>query len=100
APPPRSSLSLHDALPIFSVVGTAAMIWVGGHILLVGAHELGWDWPYDLVHDAEHEVEGVAGVGGALAWLVNTAISAVIGLAVGRSEEHTSELQSRENLVC
>src|SRR5690606_40603414 len=24
----------------------------------------------------------------------------VVGLAVGRSEEHTSELQSRENLVC
>ncbi len=66
-----------------SLVGMAAMLWVGGHILLVGAHELGWDWPYDLVHDAEHLVEGVAGIGGVLAWLVNTAISALVGLAVG-----------------
>ena len=66
-----------------SIVGTAAMLWVGGHILLVGADELGWHWPYDLVHDLEESVHGAAGVGGLLAWLVNTAISAVIGLAVG-----------------
>ena len=66
-----------------SVVGTAAMVWVGGHILLAGAAELGWHGPYDLVHDAEHLVDDVAGVGGALAWLVNTAISAAVGLVVG-----------------
>ena len=36
-----------------SVVGTAAMLWVGGHILLVGADELGWHGPYDLVHKLE-----------------------------------------------
>ena len=28
-----------------SVIGTAAMLWVGGHILLVGFDELGWEWP-------------------------------------------------------
>ncbi len=66
-----------------SIVGTAAMLWVGGHILLVGAHELGWHWPYDLVHDAEHAVDGVPGIGGVLAWLVNTAISALVGVVVG-----------------
>jgi predicted DNA repair protein MutK len=70
-------------LTFLSVIGTAAMLWVGGHILVVGAHELGWDLPYDIVHDAEVAVEGVAGIGGALAWLVNTALSAVVGLVVG-----------------
>jgi predicted DNA repair protein MutK len=70
-------------LSVLSIVGTFAMLWVGGHILLAGAHELGWHWPYDRVHDAEHWVEDVPGVGGALAWLVNTAISMVVGLAVG-----------------
>jgi predicted DNA repair protein MutK len=59
------------------------MLWVGGHILLVGAHELGWHAPYDLVHDVEHWVEDVPGIGGLLAWTLNTAISAVVGLAVG-----------------
>lgn len=70
-------------LEVLSIVGTVAMIWVGGHILIVGAHELGWDWPYDVVHDLESSVADVAGVGGVLAWLVNTALSAVVGLAVG-----------------
>lgn len=66
-----------------SVIGTAAMLWVGGHILLVGFDELGWTTPYHLVHELEHAVDGIAGVGGVLAWLVNTAASAVVGLAVG-----------------
>ena len=71
-------------LSALSIIGTAAMLWVGGHILLVGAHELGWHTPYDLVHDAEHWVEDVPGIGAVLAWTINTAISAIVGLAVGR----------------
>ncbi len=70
-------------LAVLSVVGTAAMVWVGGHILLAGSHELGWHTPYDFVHDLEHLVEDVPGVGGVLAWLVNTAASAFVGLVVG-----------------
>ena len=66
-----------------SVIGTAAMLWVGGHILLVGAEELGWEWPYHLVHELEHLVDGVPGIGGVLSWLVNTAASAVVGLVIG-----------------
>ena len=65
------------------MVGTAAMRWVAGHILLVGSHELGWDTLYDWVHDLEGAVEDVAGIGAVLAWLVNTAVSALIGLIVG-----------------
>jgi predicted DNA repair protein MutK len=66
-----------------TVIGTAAMLWVGGHILLVGADELGWSTPYHLVHDLEHGVDGVAAVGGVLAWGVNTLASAIVGLVVG-----------------
>ena len=70
-------------LAALSVVGTVAMLWVGGHILLVGTDELGWHAPYGLVHHVEGFVDHVAGVGGVLAWLINTAASAVIGLVVG-----------------
>ena len=70
-------------LTALSVIGTAAMLWVGGHILLVGADELGWYWPYGLVHDLEHLVEDVAGIGGVLAWLANTFASAIVGSVVG-----------------
>lgn len=70
-------------LAVLSTVGTAAMVWVGGHILIAGADELGWHGPYDVVHSLESPVHDFAGVGGALSWLVNTAASAVVGLAVG-----------------
>ncbi len=75
--------SMPKLLSALSLVGTAAMLWVGGHILLVGADELGWHWPYELVHEVEHRVEEVSGIGGLLAWTLNTAISAAVGLAVG-----------------
>ncbi|MGE0220116.1 DUF808 domain-containing protein [Mycolicibacterium sp.] len=70
-------------LSALSVIGTVAMLWVGGHILLIGVDELGWHAPYGLVHHAEEYVHHVAGVGAVLAWLVNTAASAVIGFVVG-----------------
>ncbi|MGD9618512.1 MAG: DUF808 domain-containing protein [Mycolicibacterium sp.] len=70
-------------LSALTVVGTVAMLWVGGHILLVGTDELGWHAPYGLVHHVEGYVHHVSGVGAALAWLVNTAASAVVGLVVG-----------------
>ena len=70
-------------LTALTVIGAAAMLWVGGHILLIGTDELGWHAPYDFVHDLEKRVEDVGGIGGVLAWLINTGISAAIGLIVG-----------------
>jgi predicted DNA repair protein MutK len=71
-------------LAALSVIGTVAMLWVGGHILLVGSDDLGWHAPYGIVHHWEEAVRhAVDAVGGLLAWLVNTAASAVIGLVVG-----------------
>lgn len=70
-------------LALLSTVGIAAMLWVGGHILIVGAYELGWHGPEELVHALEKPVHDIAGVGGVLGWLVNTAASAVVGLVVG-----------------
>jgi uncharacterized protein len=70
-------------LAALSTIGTVAMLWVGGHILLVGTDELGWHPPYGVVHHWEEAVAHVSGIGAVLAWLVNTAVSAVIGLIVG-----------------
>ncbi len=84
----RIGQSLVKAMPgllaVISVVGTAAMLWVGGHILLVGADDLGWHAPYDLVHHLEEAVhDAVGALGAVLGWLVNTLASAVVGLVVG-----------------
>ncbi|MFP5255612.1 MAG: DUF808 domain-containing protein [Acidimicrobiia bacterium] len=75
------------AMPVLlswlSRIGIAAMLWVGGHILLVGADELGWHAPYELVHDLEGLVDDLGSLSGGLEWLVNTAASAALGLVVG-----------------
>ena len=84
-------------LAVISVIGTAAMIWVGGHILLLSLDELSTSLsgtiaevlhaPYDLVHGLEedaHDALGAFGAFGAIGgWLVNTVLSAVMGLVVG-----------------
>ncbi|WP_432509002.1 DUF808 domain-containing protein [Kineococcus auxinigenes] len=71
-------------LTVLTVVGTAAMLWVGGHILLVGADELGLHAPYEVVHHVEEAAHEAAGaLGGVVGWLVNTLASAVLGLVVG-----------------
>ncbi len=76
--------AMPKVLSVLTVVGTAAMLWVGGHIELVGLDELGLHAPYDAVHHVEEAVhDAVAGVGGVLAWLVNTAASALLGAVLG-----------------
>ena len=77
--------AMPKVLATLSTVGIVAMLWVGGHILLVGMNDLGWHPPYELVHHAEQVIAGaVPGfLGETLAWLVNTAASAVIGLVAG-----------------
>jgi len=70
--------AMPKVLATLSVVGTAAMLWVGGHILLVGADELGWHFPYDAVHSAEYAIKD-APLGGFLGWCLNTVVSAIVG---------------------
>jgi predicted DNA repair protein MutK len=71
-------------LSALTVVGTAAMLWVGGHILLVGTDELGLTFLYDTVHHLEEAAaEATGALGSVVGWLVNTLGSAILGLAVG-----------------
>jgi predicted DNA repair protein MutK len=70
-------------LAAITLIGTIAMLWVGGHIMLQGAYDLGWHMPYDLVHVLEAPFAGIPVGGAFLAWLVNTLCSAVLGLVWG-----------------
>ena len=72
-------------LAVISLVGTLAMLWVGGHLLLISLDELGLHAPYGLVHDWEVVVHDALGgvVGSLLGWVVNTLASAVVGIVVG-----------------
>jgi uncharacterized protein len=71
-------------LALLSGLGTAAMLWVGGQIIVHGLHELGLHGPSDLVHTVQHAVEHATGpLGGLLGWLTNAALSAVAGTVLG-----------------
>jgi predicted DNA repair protein MutK len=71
-------------LAFLSTLGIVAMLWVGGHIILVGVDELGWSWLYDQVHHLEEVVADSAGaLGGIFEWVVNTLASALLGLIIG-----------------
>ena len=68
-------------LSVLAKVGIVAMLWVGGHILLAGLHELGVSAPYDLVHHLEEAARDA--LGGVAAWLATTLASALVGILVG-----------------
>lgn len=71
-------------LAAIATIGIAAMLWVGGHIILVGLDDLGLHGPYDLVHHLEHEVKhAVHALSAVLGWLTNTVASAILGIGVG-----------------
>ena len=67
------------------VVGTAAMIWVGGSIVLHGLAELGWPAPYDTIHHLAQAVAHVVpeGAAGLTEWAVTAACDGVLGLGLG-----------------
>lgn len=67
-----------------AVVGTAAMIWVGGGIILHGAETFGIGGPAHLVHHAA-EVAGhaVPVAHGLVTWMVGAAGAGLVGLALG-----------------
>ncbi len=65
-------------MKVISYVGMVAMLWVGGHIILVSTHDLGLAQPYEWIHGLE-----VTMGGGVLGWLINTFFSFLIGLGIG-----------------
>ena len=71
-------------LTVLSTIGTAAMIWVGGGIILHGIEKYGPPAVGRMVHAATeaaaHTLPSVAGI---VEWSVEAAISGVLGLLVG-----------------
>ena len=78
-------LGMPVLMSVLSTVGTAAMLWVGGSIILHGADVLGWGWLYDQIH---HIAEAAAqltpsGFYGFVEWVVTAFFDGVFGLILG-----------------
>ena len=65
-------------LDINGIIGTAAMLWVGGHIVVKGLHEFGMNQPHEFIASVTEKISN-----GALAWLAETGMSMVCGLILG-----------------
>ena len=77
-------VAMPKLMAILSAVGTAAMLWVGGNIVVHGLHELGWNGLYDPIHHAaEVAAHAVPAAAGAVAWVVTAGLDGVFGLALG-----------------
>lgn len=76
--------AMPQLLIALSAIGTVAMLWVGGGIILHGLEEIGLHAPADLAHGAQHAVENATGALGAVTgWLTYAGVSAVFGLVLG-----------------
>ena len=71
-------------MQVLSLVGTAAMTWVGGSIVAHGLFEFGLDWPEHFIESAAHwaerafpAIESVAG------WFATASVDFAFGLALG-----------------
>jgi predicted DNA repair protein MutK len=72
-------------LRLLTIVGTAAMLWVGGNIVVHGMHSLGWHPIYDFIHHWAG-VAGAAmpeGLTPTVTWIARAAMDGVFGLALG-----------------
>ncbi len=79
---------LVEAMPIvlraLATIGTAAMVWVGGGILIHGLETFGLAAPAHALNAASgHAAAAVPALGGLVHWAVGAAGSAVVGFAVG-----------------
>ena len=70
--------AMPKALSAITVVGVAAMLWVGGHLLVSGSDKLGWSAPHDVVHSLSSAVPR-----GFLSWIVETSCSLAVGFVFG-----------------
>lgn len=71
-------------MKLLMTVGTAAMLWVGGSIVLHGFDVLGFGLVYGIIHDIAHNVAHATHVAqGFVTWAVTATLDGLFGLALG-----------------
>ncbi|MEZ0169850.1 DUF808 domain-containing protein [Microvirga sp. TS319] len=76
--------AMPSLLRVLGIVGTAAMVWVGGGIILHGLEGYGFAWLSHAIHGiAAGAAHAAPVIGGFVEWLVTAAASGLFGLALG-----------------
>ncbi|MDC1198903.1 DUF808 domain-containing protein, partial [bacterium] len=76
--------SMPAMMVAIATVGTVAMLWVGGSIIVHGLHDLGWRPPYEQIkYAAKVASEAVGSAEGIVIWLVTAGLDGIVGLAAG-----------------
>lgn len=71
-------------LTALTIVGTAAMLWVGGSIFVHGLEELGAGAIGHWIHDAAEALgQKTGGAGAAVTWITKATLDGIFGLALG-----------------
>ncbi len=72
-------------MKILSVVGTAAMLWVGGSIIIHGLEELGFGWLGHHIHDWAYAIGHMASERwiGVVEWVAKATMDGLFGLVFG-----------------
>lgn len=69
---------------LLTIIGTGAMLWVGGSIIVHGLEQLGMGGLAHMIHDVAAVVgHAVPQATGAVEWITKAAIDGVLGLALG-----------------
>jgi uncharacterized protein len=78
-------LAMPKLMAFLSTVGTAAMLWVGGNIVIHGLEVTHlWEWPYQTIHHlAEVVGHSVPVAQGFVTWAVTATLDGIFGLALG-----------------
>jgi uncharacterized protein len=73
-----------------SLIGTAAMLWVGGGIIIHGLAGYGWNGIDHHIHDiAKFTATSITVASGFVNWFVSAALAGVFGVLVGFVAERT-----------
>lgn len=65
---------------VIGIVGTVAMLWVGGHLVIENLADVGVPVFHHLLETAEH---AVSAAGSFVTWLVETLLSGIFGIVLG-----------------
>ena len=77
-------VAMPKVMTFLSTVGTAAMLWVGGSIVLHGLYELHiWEFGHVIEGWAEAVAHLVPAAAGLVAWAVKAVLDGILGLALG-----------------